>query len=144
ILALRACPSPAKAGEGLGTRFAACRSISVIGILSDSSDPRAATREAFDRAVECFAPDRPVLVVSNFDADGLSAAAILARGLRERGRAVEVRITGKGENPWEPEFQAELAARDPGGLIVADLGTRGEPVLPGCPTVVIDHHVPTG
>ena len=116
----------------------------MIGVLSDTTDPRAATREAFNRAIEGFVPERPVLVVSHFDADGLSAAAILARGLRERGRAVEVRITGKGESPWEPEFQAELAARDPGGLVVADLGTRGEPVLPRCPTVVIDHHVPTG
>jgi single-stranded-DNA-specific exonuclease len=116
----------------------------MIGILSDSSDPRSTTREAFDQALQSFAPDRPVLVVSHFDADGLSAAAILARGLREQGRAVEVRITGKGESPWEPEFQAEMAERAPGGLIIADLGTRGEPVLPDCPTVVIDHHVPTG
>jgi single-stranded-DNA-specific exonuclease len=116
----------------------------MIGALSNTSDPRAATNEAFARAVEGFAPDWPVLVVSHFDADGLSAAAILARGLREQGRAVDVRITGKGENPWEPEFRAELERRAPGGLIVADLGTRGEPVLPGCPTVVIDHHVPTG
>ncbi len=29
-------------------------------------------------------------------------------------------------------------------MILADLGTRPEAVLPGCPTVVIDHHVPTG
>lgn len=113
----------------------------MIGVLSDVSDPRATAREAFARAVGGFTPDRPVLVVSHFDADGLSAAAVLARGL---GRPVEVRITGKGETPWEPEFRAELEARRPGGLIVADLGTRAEPVLPGCPTVVIDHHVPTG
>jgi single-stranded-DNA-specific exonuclease len=25
-----------------------------------------------------------------------------------------------------------------------DLGTKAEPVLPGTPLVVIDHHVPTG
>lgn len=116
----------------------------MIGVLSDVSDPRATTRDAFTRAWEEFAPDRPVLVVSHFDADGLSAAAILARGLRERGRDVAIRITGKGETPWEPEFRSELEQRDPGGLIVADLDTRAEPVLPGCPTVVIDHHVPTG
>jgi single-stranded-DNA-specific exonuclease len=116
----------------------------MIGVLLQTSDPRATTAEAFARALDGFAPGRPVLVVSHFDADGLSAAAILARGLRARGRAAEVRITGKGESPWDDDFRAELAARDPGGLIVADLGTRAEPVLPGCPTVVIDHHVPTG
>ena len=31
-----------------------------------------------------------------------------------------------------------------GGLIVADLGTRAEPLLRGMPTVLLDHHVPTG
>jgi single-stranded-DNA-specific exonuclease len=116
----------------------------MIGVLDQAGDLRADTRAAFESALAEFAPDRPALVVSHFDADGLSAAAVLARGLHGRGRAVEVRITGKGETPWEPEFRAELAGRAPGGLIVADLGTRAEPVLPGCPTVVIDHHVPTG
>jgi single-stranded-DNA-specific exonuclease len=116
----------------------------MIGVLDQAGDLRADTRAAFEGALADFAPDRPALVVSHFDADGLSAAAVLARALRERGRAVEVRITGKGETPWELDFRAELAARAPGGLIVADLGTRAEPVLPGCPTVVIDHHVPTG
>jgi hypothetical protein len=116
----------------------------MIGVLDQAVDPRAATRAAFETALDGFDPARPILVVSHFDADGLSAAAVLARGLREHGRAVDVRITGKGETPWEPEFRAELEARGPGGLVVADLGTRVEPVLPGVPTVVIDHHVPTG
>ena len=39
---------------------------------------------------------------------------------------------------------AELRAQDVGGLIVADLGTRAEPPLPGMPTVLLDHHVPAG
>ena len=116
----------------------------MIGILDQGSDIRAVTREAFARALNGFSPDRPALVVSHFDADGLSAAALLARGLREQGRETEIRITGKGETPWEPAFRTELEERRPGGLIVADLGTRAEPILPGCPTVVIDHHVPTG
>ncbi|WP_375427240.1 DHH family phosphoesterase [uncultured Sphingomonas sp.] len=116
----------------------------MIGVLSNGSDARTDAREAFSQAAQAFAPDRPILVVSHFDADGLAAAAILARGLGEQGHAVDVRITGKGESPWEPEFRAELEARKPGGLIVADLGTRAEPVLARCPTVVIDHHVPTG
>jgi single-stranded-DNA-specific exonuclease len=39
---------------------------------------------------------------------------------------------------------SELRAQDIGGLIVADLGTRAEPLLPGTATVLLDHHVPTG
>jgi single-stranded-DNA-specific exonuclease len=31
-----------------------------------------------------------------------------------------------------------------GGLIVADLGTRAEPPLPGMATLILDHHVPSG
>jgi len=39
---------------------------------------------------------------------------------------------------------AELATQSPGGPVVADLGLRAQAVRPGIPTVVIDHHVPTG
>ena len=53
-------------------------------------------------------------------------------------------IVGKGESPWDGDMAPRLGVIDPGGLIVADPGTRPEPVLSGCPTVVIDHHVPTG
>jgi single-stranded-DNA-specific exonuclease len=55
-----------------------------------------------------------------------------------------LRIVGKGEEPWSEAMRSELAERRPGGLIVADLGVREGALLPGTPTVVIDHHVPTG
>jgi hypothetical protein len=112
----------------------------MIGVLASGNNPRATAARAFVQALGGFAPGRPALIVSHFDADGLSAAAILARALP----GAEVRITGKGETPWEPGFADELRARAPGGLIVADLGTRADAILPGCPTVVIDHHLPTG
>ncbi|MCJ2061734.1 phosphoesterase [Methylobacterium sp. J-088] len=95
-------------------------------------------------ALATFKPGRPVLVVSHFDADGLTAAAILIRALRQAGRDAVSVVVGKGESPWDPEVADRLAEDNPGGLIVADLGTRADPVLPGCPTLVIDHHVPTG
>jgi single-stranded-DNA-specific exonuclease len=86
----------------------------------------------------------PVLVASHNDADGLSAAAILMRALDANGRPARLRILGRGENAWSDAFRAELARDPPGGLIVADLGTRAGAILPGVPTIVIDHHVPTG
>jgi single-stranded-DNA-specific exonuclease len=55
-----------------------------------------------------------------------------------------VRIVGKGEQPWSDAITTELAERRPGGLIVVDLGVRAGALLPGTPTIVIDHHVPTG
>lgn len=100
--------------------------------------------QTFATAVEGFDPKRPVLVASHNDADGLSAAAILARSLASQGRPVQTRILGRGETPWSAEFRAEAETVRPGGLIVIDLGTRPGTILPGVPTVVIDHHVPTG
>jgi len=112
------------------------------------TDPHAAWIEerqaAFRGAVAGFDPAGTVLVLGHHDADGLSSAAVLARALDRAGRRVEVRVVGRGENVWSPEMAAELRARAPAALIVADLGTRAEPVLPGVPTVLIDHHVPTG
>jgi hypothetical protein len=116
----------------------------MIGVLSGSPDPRTAARDAFAAALAGFDRSRPVLVLGHFDADGLSATAILVRALRVAGWAAEPRITGKGETPWDEPLAGDMRAAAPGGLIVTDLGTRAEPVLPGTPTVVIDHHLPTG
>ena len=113
----------------------------MIGALS-SDTPRAAARAAFAKALEGFDRTRPVLVLGHFDADGLSAIAILVRALRAAGWRAEPRIVGKGETPWDPAFAATLGR--PAGLIVTDLGTRAEPVLPDVATIVIDHHLPTG
>ena len=104
----------------------------------------AARKAEFRAALEGFDPARPVLVLGHHDADGLSSSAILARALGRAGRRVEVRVLGRGENAWSAEMAAELRGRGMGGLIVADLGTRAEPPLPGMPTILIDHHVPTG
>ncbi|HEY0148278.1 MAG TPA: phosphoesterase [Allosphingosinicella sp.] len=96
----------------------------------------------FADAVERFGKEP--LILGHFDADGLAAAAILKRALERAGFAPRVRIVGKGENPWSDEMRAELAACAPEGLVVADLGVRQGALAEGVPTVVIDHHVPTG
>ncbi len=100
-------------------------------------------RERFREAVNGFAAG-PVLILGHFDADGLSAMAVLGRAFQASGQEVDFRIVGKGENPWSEAMRAELTARAPGGLIVCDLGVRPGAIAPGVATVVIDHHVPTG
>jgi single-stranded-DNA-specific exonuclease len=39
-------------------------------------------------------------------------------------------------------MREELAADQPGGLIVTDLGVQAEAILRGVPTVIVNHHVP--
>jgi single-stranded-DNA-specific exonuclease len=112
--------------------------------LAFAPDLRTQVRSRFQEALERFDPNRPALILGHFDADGLTAVAILKRALDRAGHPNEVRLVGKGENPWDPDLKAELAERAPGGLIVADLGVREGALLPGTPTVLIDHHVPTG
>jgi single-stranded-DNA-specific exonuclease len=104
-----------------------------------------AVRDAFRAALAGFRRDEgPVLVMGHNDADGLSAAAIFVRALRAAGWAAEPRILGRGENPWSAEMVAELAGARLGGIVATDLGTRPGAIKAGTPTVVVDHHVPTG
>lgn len=116
----------------------------MIGALAHAADHCASAADAFMNALRLFNPEGPVVVLSHFDADGLAAAAILVRALERAERNPLPIIVGKGESPWEGEMATRIAATQPGGLIVADLGTRPQAVLPGCPTLIIDHHVPTG
>ena len=116
----------------------------MLGRLAQSANVRLAAHEALRDALGGFDRDRALLVICHFDADGLSAAALLVRALQRTGWAAVPLIAEKGETPWDPEFAIRAAAHHPGGMILCDLGTRPEPIVLGCPTVVIDHHVPTG
>lgn len=99
--------------------------------------------DAFRTVLGTFGPD-PALLLGHNDADGLAASAILAQALERKGTRVTIRILRRGESPWSPEIRAEVARHAPGGLIVTDLGLRGDPIAPGVPTLFVDHHVPQG
>ncbi|SEK38908.1 single-stranded-DNA-specific exonuclease [Sphingomonas palmae] len=114
----------------------------MIGSLTND-DPRADARAGMTRFLDDV-PEGRIIVAGHFDADGLAAVAILLRALQAGGRNAEAAIVGKGETPWDNSFADRLRAMSPVGLIVTDLGTRGNPVLPGVPTLTIDHHRPTG
>jgi single-stranded-DNA-specific exonuclease len=101
----------------------------------------ASARRDFVDALALFQSDEPIGIISHNDADGLASAAIITRSLEGIGRPSWVRVLGRGENPWAGGTAAELRASRAGGLIVADLGARLEPIVPGTPTVIIDHHV---
>lgn len=87
----------------------------------------------------------PSVIAADRDVDGLAAAVLTRRALERLGaRAVAIVAAGKGEHPHHPALQARLHARRPDLLVVVDMGSRGGPILPGVPTVIIDHHQPRG
>ncbi|WP_309090352.1 hypothetical protein [Phenylobacterium sp.] len=103
-----------------------------------------AARETFLTAIQTFDPDRPILLLGHNDADGLCSVAVLARAFERSGRAVRLRIAGRGENAWSEAMRAELRGQELGGIIACDLGQAEGDIAPGVPQLVIDHHVPRG
>ncbi|MGI4757062.1 MAG: DHH family phosphoesterase [Janthinobacterium lividum] len=84
-------------------------------------------------------------ILTDADADGLPAGALLYRALQAAGYAsVTVETRGKFENAWMPAVHERLRLSAPECLIVADLGTRPDTLLVGVPTLLIDHHAPFG
>lgn len=91
-----------------------------------------------------FRADRPVVILTHNDADGLCAAAVLDHVLRRTGAQTAVRILGRGENPWSEDIGRDIGRTMFAGLIVTDLGVRPEPIIADLPTIFVDHHVPRG
>ncbi len=84
-------------------------------------------------------------ILTDSDADGLPAAAILVRALGLAGyTAVTAEVRLKTESAWSPTVLDRLRARNPEALLILDLGSRPEPLLPGIPTLLLDHHKPLG
>jgi single-stranded-DNA-specific exonuclease len=97
---------------------------------------------AFLRGLE---PAGRVVVFCHFDADGLGAGALFGRGLRRMGFGdVQVVFSQRGENAFSEGARARLAALQPAALVVTDLGVQSAGVLPGVPTLYVDHHRPEG
>lgn len=84
-------------------------------------------------------------ILTDADADGLPAGALLVRALYAAGyMRVTAEVRQKFENAWMPEVHARLKQRNPEALLLVDLGARPDELLPGVPTLLIDHHAPFG
>ncbi|MEO8629293.1 MAG: phosphoesterase [Betaproteobacteria bacterium] len=112
--------------------------------LLDARSTAQEIRERFAMAFEEFDRNLPTLIMGHHDVDGLAAMAILIRAFQAAGRAVVSRIVGRAENVWSKAMMDELRDIELGGVIAADLGVRQGSIKTGTPTIVIDHHVPTG
>lgn len=138
---------PARGKRTAGVRKKAAATPATVTRLTASvgdarlADARETTRmfvEAIDRAAR-------IVVFCHFDADGLSAGAVLGRALPRLG-FTDVRVVhaGRTESAWSPEARERLLALRPDALVVTDLGVRHGEILPGVPTLLIDHHQPDG
>ena len=85
-----------------------------------------------------------VVVAAHNDVDGLSSAVIASRALASRGITAETLPSRRGEHVHEDGMRARIRALRPDALIVVDMGSRPGAILPGVPTLVIDHHDPSG
>ncbi len=84
-------------------------------------------------------------ILCDSDCDGLPAGALLLRALGLAGYThVTIEPKRKGESAWNPEVLDRLRAREPEALFILDLGSRADAMLPGIPTLLIDHHLPGG
>lgn len=102
---------------------------------------RAATAAWLDRVPR----DARLVVFCHFDADGLGAGALFGRALPRLGyRDVRVVPSVRGESAFSDEARHRLAALAPDALVVTDLGVHHAGVLPGVPTLYVDHHLPDG
>ncbi len=114
---------------------------------SNTSDPKAfyASAAAAAETIRAFVADGQFLrVVSHLDADGLTAASILAKSLYRLGAIFRVRI---GKQLDEGLIEA-LVAEGTSPLIFTDFGSGSLDLLKSRLTsaavVVIDHHQPLG
>ena len=101
---------------------------------------RAAVYEAARRFLTRLPPSARVAVAYHGDADGTGSAALAVRYLERTGRVPAPLAPGKGEDLYGESFTARLRAVRPAALLVLDQGSRPRPVLPGTPTLVVDHH----
>lgn len=81
-----------------------------------------------------------VIVAPHGDVDGLAACVLVHRALERAGAEPVTCLPGKGEHVHTPAMQSRLAAIAADGLVVLDMGSRAGPIVPGLPTIVIDHH----
>jgi single-stranded-DNA-specific exonuclease len=104
-----------------------------------------AARASFQHWLEHRDRAGRVVVFCHFDADGLAAGALFGRGLPRLG-FTDVRVipSGRGESAFSAAARERIAALEPAALVVTDLGVHRAGVIPGLPTLYVDHHRPEG
>ena len=100
---------------------------------------------AFREFVERCGQDDRLVALHDSDADGVTAAVVWQRAFERLGfESVSRVIPDRFRDAWSAPNRAQAAASNPDALFVLDLGSRGEEIVPGVRTCLIDHHRPDG
>ena len=81
-----------------------------------------------------------VTVACDSDVDGLASAVIIERLLHSIDAEASVLPVRRGEHVHRDSMQARIRDESPARLVVLDMGSRPQSILPGLPTLIIDHH----
>ncbi|MBE3589230.1 MAG: single-stranded-DNA-specific exonuclease RecJ [Firmicutes bacterium] len=104
--------------------------------------------EAVAEAERALAEDRHIRIFGDYDADGVTAAAILMENLAAVGASVDVRLPERDRGYGLQPADVDRAAADGAGLLIAvDNGVRAFEAAEraaelGLPLVILDHHRP--
>lgn len=121
--------------------------------LDDLQPPRALPQmdRAVARIVRAARDQEPVTVYGDYDADGVTAAAIMTLVLRRLGTAVDFYIPDRHAEGYglHPAAVTRLASSGTRVLVAVDCGTTAAAAghaaaAAGIDLVILDHHVPTG
>ena len=80
------------------------------------------------------------VIACDSDVDGLAAAVIVERAVKALGGIPHVLPVRRGEHVHHPDMKRRVEALRPQHLVVVDMGSRPQPILPGLPTLIVDHH----
>lgn len=101
----------------------------------------------FESFVATLEPTKPIVILCDGNVDGLGAATVLWQYLHRHGfdeQNLQVLQPGKGENAFSVATGEIVAKLQPAALFVQDLGIRDQEIVPGVPTLFVDHHRPEG
>lgn len=112
--------------------------------MDDPAWPAPAAALAEARALFAERGGETVAIACDSDVDGLAAAVIVTRVVERRGGTPRVVVAHRGEHAHVDSMRERMRASAPRLLVVVDLGSRAGPILPGVPTLLVDHHRPDG
>lgn len=117
-----------------------------LGSLTNPA-PMLGRAEAIDRLARAVRAGERIVVFGDYDADGITAAAVLTAGLRAMGATVEVDLADRfrGGYGFSGAALARVLAMAPSLVVTCDCGSTDHERLAelrraGVDAIVIDHH----